>query len=33
MTLPPNQIAGAAAGWKSQVILSRTSGSAQFWGR
>jgi hypothetical protein len=36
---PPNKIAGAAAGWKSQliemsqVVLSRRSGSAQLWGR
>ena len=37
--MPPNQIAGAAAGRKSQVIersrvvLIRRSGSAQIWRR
>jgi hypothetical protein len=37
--MPPNQIAGAAAGWTSQfieimpVVLGLRSGSAQLWGR
>ena len=39
MTMQPNLIAGAAAGWKSQisemtqVAESSRSGSAQLWGR